>query len=164
TAPPAAPRRHGPPPPQGGGRRPPRAFGGGRAEAAVLVRGPVEQRRRFMPRVAAFACEPSEPIADAGKPDGVRIVHRSATPDRKAVAVDPDHVDIARVQRDPLLEDARAFVDHRVDQPLDDLLPADRAPLDTEPRARTDDQRLDLRIRPRRARSGLVEIESFAGL
>src|SRR5262249_339701 len=80
--------------------------------------------------------EPSEPIADAGKPDGVRIVHRSATPDRKAVAVDPDHVDIARVQRDPLLEDARAFVDHRVDQPLDDLLPADRAPLDTEPVSR----------------------------
>src|SRR5262249_59056446 len=110
SARPSAPRRDRTSPTQGGGRRPSRAFGGGRAEAAVLVGEPVEQRRRLMPRVAAFACEPSEPIADAGKPDGVRIVHRSATPDRKAVAVDPDHVDIARVQRDPLLEDARAFV------------------------------------------------------
>ena len=84
--------------------------------------------------------------------------------DREAVAIDPDHVDVAGPLRDTLAENARAFVDHREQQAFDDLVLADGAACDAALRRRVDDQPLDLGIGLRRARARLVEIESAPGL
>ncbi len=53
-------------------------------------------------------------------------MHGTAAPGGEAVAVDPDHVDVARALGDAFAENARAFVDHRVEHPFDDLVLADR--------------------------------------
>ena len=54
-------------------------------------------------------------------------MHRAAPVDRPAVPVDPHHVDVAATNGDALVEDLRSFVDHRVEQPLQDLLIGDLA-------------------------------------
>src|SRR5262249_12057834 len=105
-----------------------------------------------------------ETVADLTEPDLVGVEHRATAPYRPAVAVDPDHVDVTRPIGDPLLEDARALVDHRVDHALDDLLLVDLAPLTPEPLRGLDDELLDLRIGRRRARAGLIEVIALAGL
>src|SRR5262245_57204657 len=97
-----------------------------------------------MPRVAALSRERREPVADAGETDAVGVVHRPAAPDRETVAVDPNHVHIARPQCDPFLQDAPAPIDDRVDQPLDDFILADRPPRAPEAQAGPDGERLDL--------------------
>src|SRR5204862_5515716 len=91
-------------------------------------------------------------------------IHGPTAPDRETVAVDPDHIDIACTPGDPLLEYAGSLIDHRIDQPLDDLFLADHPALDTDPRGSRHDQRLDLAVRARCTRARLVEIEALAGL
>src|SRR5438105_14458007 len=59
-------------------------------------------------------------------------VHRTAPPGGEAVAVDVHDIDVARAQRNALLHDARALVDQRMQQPLENLLVGDAAPLDAE--------------------------------
>src|SRR5262249_60529241 len=104
-----------------------------------------------------------EPVADDAEPDLVGVEHRAAVPDRPAVAVDPDHVDVAGPCRDALFEDARTLVDHRENQPLDDLRFVDRPARDAVPGRRFGNELLDFGVGPRRARSGLVAVESLAG-
>src|SRR5262249_19030917 len=106
----------------------------------------------------------AKPVADIRKPDRVRIDHRAAAPDRPAVAIDPDDVDVPGPVGDALLEDARALVDHRVDHAFDDLLLVDRAPCDPEPARGFDDDRLDLGVGLRRARALFVDIVTLTGL
>src|SRR5262249_14071498 len=87
-------------------------------------------------------------------------MHRSAAMDREAVAVDPDHVDIAGPLRDPLPQDARALIDHREQQTFDDLVLAEDAACDAALRRRIGDQLLHLRIGFRGARAGLIKVET----
>src|ERR1051326_9375291 len=112
---------------RGGGRR----FE--RGKTLALGREARQQRRRLERLVAGALRIGGEPVADPGEPDLVGVGHRAAAPHRPAVAVDPDHVDVARPTGDALLEDARALVDHRVDHALDDLLLVDRSSRDAEP-------------------------------
>ena len=67
-------------------------------------------RRLSSPERAANSSSRS---AICARPDLVGVEHRAAAPDRPAVAVDPDHVDVAGAGGDTLVEDARALVDHR---------------------------------------------------
>src|SRR5262245_66579511 len=98
------------------------------------------------------------------KSDAVGIMHRPAAIDREAVAIDPDHVDIARPPRDSLTQDAGALVDHREQQAFDHRILAERAARNAALRRRIDDQPLDLRIRFWRARARLIEIKPATGL
>src|SRR5690242_11997620 len=54
-------------------------------------------------------------------------MHRAAAIDRPAIAVHPDDIDVGRPDRLLLVEDLRAFVDHRIDAALEDFLIADLA-------------------------------------
>src|SRR4051794_7216937 len=131
-----------------------------RGKAPAVAGEPGQQRRRLERLVVRAGRIGGEAVAQIGKPDLVGIEHRPAAPDRPAIAVDPDHVDVARPVGDALLEDARALVDHREDQALEDLLFVDRAALDAEPVRGVDDDLLDLRIGdPRAGPALLTEID-----
>src|SRR3990170_7388461 len=106
----------------------------------------VEQRGGPPLVVAACALEREHPVADRLEPDLIGPEHRAAAVDRPAVAVDPDDVDIARANGDLLLEDLRALVHHRVEQPLEDLLVGDRATLEALLSGDLEDDLLDLRV------------------
>src|SRR5579884_392654 len=54
-----------------------------------------------------------------------RVPHRSAAMRREAVAVDPDDVDVAGAQRDPLLDQLRAGVGEGARAARDDLVVGD---------------------------------------
>src|SRR5262249_51762437 len=108
--------------------------------------------------------ELNQTVAYIGEAERIGPMHDAAAPSRESVAVDPDHVDVARARRDPLVEHARALVDHGKQEPLDDFLLVARAARDAEPRRRRDDQLLGLRVGLWRARAGLVAIEALAGL
>src|SRR3990172_4907356 len=91
-------------------------------EALARRRQAVEPRGRRPEIVAGRPPELEHPVADRLEADLVGPEHRAAAVDGPAVAVDPDHVDVTRADRDLLLEDLRPLVDHRVEQPLEDLL------------------------------------------
>src|SRR5215813_8417749 len=96
----------------------------------------LQQGRRAVTVVAGLAGKGGEPVANITKPHAVGVMHRSAAVDRKAVAVDPDHVDIAGPLRDPLSQYARALIDHREQQTFDDLVLAEDAACDAALRRR----------------------------
>src|ERR1700759_974830 len=94
----------------------------------------------------------------------VGIMHRPAAPYRPAIAVYPDHVDVARTRGDTLLQNAGALVDHREDHALDDLLLRDRPSVDAEPGRPLENDFFDLRIGNRRARARIIAKISLPGL
>src|SRR5262249_8219416 len=114
--------------------------------------------------IAGALREGGESIANLTEPDLVGVEHRAAAPHRPAVAVDPDHVDVAGPIGEALLEDARALVDHRIDHALEDLLLVDFPPRNPERLRGLDDDLLDLGIGRRRARAGLIDVIAPAGL
>src|SRR5439155_16580885 len=83
------------------------------------------------------------------EPDRVGPEHRATSIDRPAIPVHPDHVDVAGADRDLFLEDLGALVDHRIEQPLQDLLVGDRPARDAQLRRDVDDDLLDVGIRRR---------------
>src|SRR5215469_16431085 len=95
--------------------------------------------------------------------EAVGVVHRSAAPYRPAIAVNPDHVDVARAAGDTLIEDPRPFIDHRQDHALDDLFLADRPPVHAEARGGIEDDFFDLGVCERRARSPFITEVSLPG-
>src|SRR5436190_6707995 len=129
---------------------------------AALVGKFIEQRGRIVALFACFFRELAQPVADLLQAHRVGPMHRTAAPGRKAVAVEPDHGDVARARRDPFFQDARAFVDHRIDQPLDDLFLRDVATLHAHAHRGVDNQLLDFGVGPRR--TALINVESLAGL
>src|SRR5262249_13405336 len=105
-----------------------------------------------------------ETIGDVLQPDRVGPEHRTAAVDRPAIAIEPDHVDVARTRRDALFEDARPLVDHRVHHALEDLVVADIAALLAELLHGLVDQLLDIGIGQRRARAPLILVVALASL
>src|SRR5580698_7041023 len=95
--------------------------------------------------------------------DLIGIEHWTAAIDRPAIAIEPDHIDIARPRRDFLLEDPRAFIDHRIHHALENLVVADDAALAPEPLQRLVDQLLDIGIRHRRPRARFIFVIALAG-
>src|SRR5207244_2242239 len=79
------------------------------------------QQRRGRPLLAVCALELADAREHLAEADGVGPEHRAAAPGGEAVAVDIDHVDVGGALRDPLLEDARAFVHQRKHRAIDDL-------------------------------------------
>src|SRR5262249_15160656 len=122
-----------------------------------------QQRRRLVLRITGLAGEGLQSVAHVRESDGVGVVHRPATPDRKPIAVDPDHIDVAGALRDPFLENTCAFGDHREQQALDDVFCFEPMPPDAKLLRRCDDQLFDLLIRFGRARARLVQIKTTAG-
>src|SRR3954469_1955500 len=131
-------------------------------ERRAFVGKLVQQRGRLVALVAGLFRDLAQPVADFLQAYGVGPVHRPAAPCGESVAVEPDHIDVARARRDALFENARAFVDHRINQPLDDLVLRNIAALHAHAYRRIDDQLLDFRIGTRRA--PFIQIEPFAGL
>ena len=91
-------------------------------------------------------------------------MHRAAAVDRPAVAVDPDDVDVGRPDRDALLQNLRALVDHRVEAALEDLVAADLALVDALGGAEVGDDLLDLRVGRRGAGFRVVDVVAAAVL
>src|SRR5262249_30065406 len=127
-------------------------------------RQPRQQRRGLVALLAGARGERDQTIAHVGEAERVGPMHDAAAPGWESVPVDPDHVDVARPRRDPLVEHARALVDHGKQQPLDDLPLLERTARHTEPGRRLEDELLDLRTGFWRARARLVAIEALAGL
>src|SRR5207245_1312851 len=69
--------------------------------------------------------------------------HRSAGRRRPTIAVEPDDIDVGGALRDALFEDPRAFVDHGIKQPLQDLVVLDLAWAIAAPLGERGDDRLD---------------------
>src|SRR2546428_6483 len=132
-------------------------------ERLACVRQPAQERGR-LPDVPVPALGLQHAGLDRLEPHLVRPEHRAAPVDRPAVAVDPDHVDVARADRELLLEDLRSLVHHRVEQALEDLLVRDRAALDRLLPGDLEDNLLDVGIGDRRAVAALVAVIAGAGL
>src|SRR6266566_9355167 len=73
--------------------------------------------------------------------------HRSAGGSRPAIAVEPDDVDVGGALCDALFKDPRALIDHRIKQPLQDLLILDLAWPIAPPLGEPGDDRFDFRGR-----------------
>src|SRR5213593_635094 len=133
-------------------------------EAPALVGELVEQRRRPPEITAGLLLERQQPVADRLEPDLIGPEHRAAAIDGPAVAVHPDDVDVARTDRLALLEDLGAFVDHRVEQALSDLVVRDRSALHAGLSRDFRDDPVDLGIGLRRAITAFVLEEAAARL
>jgi len=87
------------------------------------------------------------------QPDLVGIEHRAAAIDRPAIAIKPDHIDVARPRCNALFEVlARTLVDHRVQSCLEDFVVADNPLLKAQTLQGLVDQFFDVGIGQRRAR------------
>ena len=75
-----------------------------------------------------------------GQADAVGHVHRPALRSREAVAGQEHEVDVARAQRNAARQQLRALVDHRIEAALQDLVLADRAPGEAQPRRLADQE------------------------
>src|SRR5581483_5259571 len=84
-----------------------RLLGGERGEGLALGGEALEQRRRLERGIVGLLRIISQPVGDVLETDAVGPEHRAAAIDRPAVAVEPDHVDVARPRRDALVEDLR---------------------------------------------------------
>src|SRR5256885_7953229 len=98
-------------------------------EPLARVRQPHEEGGR-LPDRAVLALELEHPGLERLEPHLVRPEHRATPVHGPTVTVDPDHVDVARADRELLLENLRPFVHQRGEQALEDLRVRDRAPLD----------------------------------
>src|SRR5882757_5146148 len=78
--------------------------------------------------------------------------------------MDPHKIDVTGTLRNSFLENAHAFIDQRINQPLVNLLIAEFTACDVQLAASIDNQFFNVRIRNRRARSGFVSIIACAGL
>src|SRR5215469_4665257 len=141
-----------------------RLLGGERREGLAFGGEALEQRRGLERRIVGLLGIIRETIGDMLEANAVGPEHRAAAIDRPAIAIEPDHVDVARTGRDALLQDARTLVDHRIHHALQDLVVRDLAALAPEPGQRLVDQLLDLRIRQRRARAAFILVVALAGL
>src|SRR6202795_3586777 len=78
--------------------------------ALALLRQTLEQPRR-RPGLAVAGVEGRHVGVDLLEPDLVGVEHGAPAVAREAVAVEVGDVDVARAERDTLLEDARPLVD-----------------------------------------------------
>src|SRR5579864_831402 len=83
------------------------------------------QKRTRLPKLAVLLVEFFNAVMDFFQTDGVGIPHRPTAIGREAVAVQVNDVDIDCTKGIALLEDARAFVDKRIDAAIDDFFPWD---------------------------------------
>src|SRR5882762_8167899 len=91
------------------------------AEALALFRQPLEERRG-RPGLAVAGVEGRHVGVDFLEADLIGVEHRAPAVAREAVTVEVGDVDVARAERDALLEDARTLVDKRPLASLEDLL------------------------------------------
>src|ERR1700676_3712335 len=91
---------YGSPLSRGRRRGPSSRFGSLRQRRKCLALGgkALEQRRRLERGIAGLPGVVRQPVGDVLEADLVGIIHRAAAIDRPAIAVEPDHVDIARAR------------------------------------------------------------------
>src|SRR4030095_16980029 len=94
-----------------------------RERAAALSKLP-EKRRRF-PEARVSALKRENPIEDFLQADGVRVPHWTAAITGESITCQIDRIDIGGTQRITFLQDARTFIDHDVQAPLDDFFICD---------------------------------------
>src|SRR5712691_9818643 len=133
-------------------------------EAPTLVGELVQERRRLPEVVTRLLLQRQQPVTDRLEPDLIGPEHRATAIDGPAVAVHPDDVDVARPDGLAFLEDLGAFVDHRVEQTLADLVVRDRSALHFGLPGDFLDDALDLGIGLRRAIAAFVLVEPAARL
>src|SRR5882724_358032 len=137
--------------------------GSGSRERLALG-GETIQQGRGLPVLALRLPPLLHPVAHGLEPDLIGPEHRAAPVDWPAVAVDPDHVDVARPDRDLLLQDLGPLVDHRVEQPRQDLVLPDLPPGDAHLARYLDDDLLHVGVGDRGAVALLVAEVTRAGL
>src|SRR5215467_3305836 len=133
------------------------------AKALPFLGEPLEERRG-RPRLTVPGAEARHVREHLLEPDLIGVEHGTAAIAREAVAVQIGHVDVARTQRDTLLEDARALVDEGPQAALQDLVVADLPPLDPALLGAGGDERLHLGIGLGRTAARLVAVPPRARL
>src|ERR1700680_363439 len=129
----------------------------------VLSRGrQVLEERRRSPAGTVRGRKTLHGLDHARKARLPRPVHGASLVCRKPVTVYVHHVDVAGAQGDSLLHDARALVDQRMQQPIENLLIRYLPPRDAQIARYALDERGHLRIGY--ASATLVAIEAPAGL
>ncbi len=79
------------------------------------------QERGGLPEFAVGALEFQNAVVDFLQSHGIGVPHGAAAIGRESVAIEVDDVDIDGAQGESFFEDARAFVDQRVDAAIDDF-------------------------------------------
>ena len=102
--------------------------------------------------------------SDLPESDAAGMEHRPAALHGKPITGEIHHVDVGGALRDALFEDARAFVDQRVQQAIDDLRVGNLARRDLQRLAFLVDDLVDHRIGNRVALARLVAIPAEPGL
>src|SRR5579864_2520485 len=119
------------------------------------------EKRRGSPARAMRRGKPLHRLHHGRQSRLLRPVHRTSAPRGEAVAVDIYDVDIAGAQGDSFLEDLRALVDERMQQPIEDLFIGDGTALDPELARDLLDEGDDCRVAD--ASASLVAVEALAG-
>lgn len=88
------------------------------------VAGQLSQQFRRPDQSALIDVHAVDQRGDLRQAETVRPVHGAAAMGGEAVAVNPDHVDVAGARGDALFKKKRAFVDQRAEAALDDLRPS----------------------------------------
>ena len=83
--------------------------------------GQLFQQGSGFPSFAMLLVQLADAIIDLFQANGVGVPHRSASISGKSVAVEINDVDVHRAQSVAFFEEARAFVDQRVEATIDDL-------------------------------------------
>src|SRR5690606_16191399 len=126
---------------------------------ALAFLGELFKQRRRRPFLAAERFLEADNVGiDLVEADIVGIARRAAAIDRPAIAIDPDHVDIARPRRDAFFKDLRGLVDHRIDAALEDFLIRNGTAGDALLLRDLLDNLLDHRIGDRRPAARLVAV------
>ena len=133
------------------------------AELAAFPGQPLEEGGRSHP-LSLLLVEPGHAVVHLLHADLVRVEEGTAAVARKAIAVDPDQIDVARPERDAFLQDLRPLVDEGVDASLHDLFLGEGATPDAELTGNAFDESLDRRIGNRRAAAFLVAVEAGSRL
>jgi hypothetical protein len=72
-----------------------------------------------------FTSKAHDAIEDFLQTDGIRVPHGAASIAGKAITGETDRVDIRRAQCITFLKDARAFIDHHEETPIEDFFTRD---------------------------------------
>ena len=84
--------------------------------------GQLFQQGSRLPEHAVLALKFADAVVHFSESHGVREPHRSATMRWKAIPIDVDNINVHCAKREAFFQDARAFVDQRVDATVHDFL------------------------------------------
>ena len=90
-----------------------------------FTRQPFQQWRGFPIFLAKLLLIFEHGVVNGFQTNLIGVKHRAAAIDGKAVAIDPDYINIQRARHYAFFQDFCAFIDHRIDRAFENFLVAD---------------------------------------